>query len=94
MNEGLLQFASIALVFLIMYFLIIRPQSKKQKELQKMREALKSGDAVIVSGGIHGKVSGINDDGTVKVKVDSSATLRVEKHSISAVNGVSAEAGK
>jgi len=88
------QLIPFALIFLIMYFLIIRPQSKKQKELQKMRDELKGGDSVILSGGIHGKVTGIEADNIVKVKIDSNCTVKVEKGSISAVNGVTAEVGK
>lgn len=93
-NSGFIQFVPFIFVFFIMYFLMIRPQNKKQKELQKMRENLKGGDAVILSSGIHGKVTSIEADNTIKVKIDSSCTVKVEKNSISSVNGVSAELGK
>ena len=43
-------------IFAIMYFFMIRPQNKKQKEIQKSREALKTGDKVITAGGIYGKI--------------------------------------
>ena len=46
------------LILAIMYFLMIRPQAKRQKEKQKMLEALKKGDRVVTIGGIHGIVSG------------------------------------
>jgi preprotein translocase subunit YajC len=67
----------IVLLFVIMYFFMIRPQQKKQKEIQKMREALKVGDKVITAGGVHGKIKDVSDkfftveiaDG-IKVKVD------------------------
>lgn len=48
-------------MFAIFYFIVLRPQSKKQKELQKMLSELKKGDDVITSGGIIGKVSGMKD---------------------------------
>lgn len=51
-----------ALIFLIFYFLLIRPQQKKQKETEKMLEAIEKGDAVITAGGLHGKVVGVADD--------------------------------
>ncbi len=49
-------------MFAVMYFLVLRPQSKKQKELQRMLSELKKGDDVITQGGIIGKVSGIKDN--------------------------------
>ena len=62
---------------------MIRPQSKKQKELQKFRDSLKEGDRVITIGGIHGKVAQIKDNAVilevannVKMKFDKSAILR------------------
>lgn len=86
MDQGMFQFLPFILIFAVMYFLIIRPQQKKQKQLDKMRDELKSGDEVVIAGGIHGKVSAIDSDGNiVKVKVDSSTTLRVEKSSITVV---------
>ena len=53
-----------------------------------MRDELKGGDSVILSSGIHGKVVSIGADNVVKVKIDSSCTVKVERNSISTVNGV------
>jgi len=69
-------------VFAIMYFMMIRPQQKRQKEIQKMRESMKVGDQVVTAGGIHGKIKEINDtnflieiaDG-VKIKVDKASVF-------------------
>ncbi|MDD4514311.1 preprotein translocase subunit YajC [Massilibacteroides sp.] len=66
----------------IFYFFMIRPQQKKQKEIQKAREALQTGDRVITSGGIYGKIKEIGDvymiieiaDG-VKIKVDKTSVF-------------------
>lgn len=71
-----------ALIIVVFYFFMIRPQMKRQKELRKYREALKKGDKVISTSGIYGKVSEIKDqfvtveiaDG-VKVKMDKSAIV-------------------
>ncbi len=55
-------FVPIILITGIFYFLLIRPQQKKQKQLQKMIKAIEKGDSVVTSGGLHGKVTGVTDD--------------------------------
>ena len=73
-------------IIVIMYFLMIRPQMKKQKDRQKMIDAIQKGDNVVTSGGIHGKVVGFTDnDKTVIIKVDDNVKLNVDR---SAVGGV------
>ena len=54
-GSGLMQILMIVALFAIFYFLMIRPQSKKQKEIRKFREGLQNGDKVITAGGIYGK---------------------------------------
>jgi len=51
-----------AAIFMIFYFLVIRPQSKKQREHEKMLKAVDKGDNVVTAGGLHGKVTGVTDD--------------------------------
>ena len=51
-----------ALIFLIFYFLLIRPQARQQKERENMWKSLDKGDDVVTAGGIHGKVVGVTDD--------------------------------
>ena len=69
-----------------MYFLMIRPQAKKQKEKQRMIESLKKGDNIVTNGGIHGKVMGFTDDNkTVIVKVDDNVKLNIDKSAIGVV---------
>jgi preprotein translocase subunit YajC len=73
------------LVILIFYFLIIRPQNKKQKETEKMLAAIKKGDKVYTIGGLHGVVQSINEEkATVTIKVDegSSTTLEFNRSAI------------
>lgn len=72
-------------VFAIFYFLIIRPQNKKQKQAQKMIAAIKKGDKVVTIGGIHGTVSSVKDK-TVVIKVDDSAKLEFSKSAIASVD--------
>ncbi len=75
-----------ALIFVIMYFLIIRPQNKKQKEMQKMVDALKKGDKVVTIGGIHGTVASVKENGSVIVKVDDDCKLEFSKSAIATVS--------
>lgn len=72
------------LVFVIFYFLIIRPQNKKQKDAQKMIEAVKKGDRIVTIGGIHGTVHAVKET-TVVVKVDEEARLEFSKSAIASV---------
>ena len=72
----------IVAIFVIFYFFMIRPQNKKRKQLNEMRESLKKGDAVVTVGGIHGKITEIKDT-TVVVSVDANTKLKVDKTSIS-----------
>jgi preprotein translocase subunit YajC len=71
----------LALMFLVMWLFMIRPQRKQQKELEAMRSALKKGDKVITAGGIYGVVAEV-DERTVLIKVDGETKLRVDKSSI------------
>jgi preprotein translocase subunit YajC len=55
-------FVPIILITMIFYFLLIRPQQKKQKKLETMIKAIDKGDNVVTSGGLHGKVTGVTDE--------------------------------
>ena len=61
---------------------MIRPQNKKRKELQNMRESLKKGDSVVTIGGIHGKVVGVKET-TIIISVDTNTKIKVDKSSVS-----------
>lgn len=69
------------LIFVVMYFLMIRPQQKRQKELVKFRNSLSNGDKVITAGGIYGTIKEVKET-TVLVEVDSNVTLRLDKSMI------------
>ncbi|RMI20801.1 MAG: preprotein translocase subunit YajC [Calditrichaeota bacterium] len=73
------------LIILVFYFLLIRPQAKKQKEHQKMLQSLQPGDAVVTSGGIHGKIVAFKDEKTLILKVDDKVKLTVDRSAISGV---------
>ncbi len=69
-------------IFVIMYFLMIRPQQKKQKEQQKMINEIKSGDKVITTSGIYGSVVS-TDDETILLKVADNTNMRFLKSAVS-----------
>jgi preprotein translocase subunit YajC len=73
------------LVFVIFYFLIIRPQSKKQKAAQKMIEAVKKGDKVVTAGGVHAIVFAVKEK-TVILKVDENTKMEFSKSAIASVD--------
>jgi len=69
-------------IILIMYFFMIRPQQKKQKESKKFIEEIKKGDEVVTIGGLHGKVSSVEGD-AVMLELDRGLKVKVEKSAIS-----------
>ena len=81
------------LIIVIYYLFLIRPQNKKQKETQKMLDALKKGDKVITIGGIHGTVSSVKEN-TVIVKVDDDCKLEFNRTAISSVELTEEEKAK
>ena len=93
-SGGLLgTFIPFLLIIVIFYLFLIRPQNKKQKETQKMLDALKKGDKVITIGGIHGTVSSVKEN-TVIVKVDDDCKLEFNRTAISSVELTEAEKAK
>jgi preprotein translocase subunit YajC len=85
----LASFVPIILIFVIMYFLLFRPQMKRQKEHARLVSALKTGDRVVTASGIHGLISNVKDR-TVIVKIADNVKIEMEKSSVTAV--VKAEA--
>ena len=69
------------LIFVVFYFIMIRPQSKRQKEIKKQREAMKAGDKVVTSGGIYGRVKEIKDT-TVTVEIAENVRIKIDKNSV------------
>jgi preprotein translocase subunit YajC len=83
-SDPLLGFLPLVIIFVLFYFLLIRPQSKRQKEHRQMVEALASGDEIVTGGGVLGKVVDVGEQ-FVAVEVASGVTLKVQKHTIAAV---------
>jgi len=80
-NAGMFNFIPLIFLFLVFYFLIIRPQQKKQKEHQAMIANLKKNDEVVTSGGIHGVIVNVKDK-TFVLRVDENVKIEVDKGSI------------
>ncbi len=80
----------IILIFIIFYFLLIRPQKKTQDEHKKMVANLKKNDEVITSGGIHGTIVNVKDS-TVVLRVDDNVKIEVQKSSISVMKRKASE---
>jgi len=75
----------LVLIFIVFYFLLIRPQQQKMKQHKAMLEALKKGDQVLTGGGILGKVTRIDPDGMVMVEIAQGVQVKVVKGTISDV---------
>ena len=71
-------------IFLIFYFMIIRPQQKKSKDRDKLLSHLEKGDKVITSGGIHGIIAGI-DEKTLLVQISDNLKVKVERSAVTQV---------
>lgn len=76
-----------AVIIGIFYFMIMRPQQKRQKERQKLLDSMKKGDKVITAGGLHGTIMGIEDK-TLLLQIADNVKVKVERSSISVVNKV------
>lgn len=84
--EGIASLVPLILVFLIMYFLLIRPQQRKLKEHQAMVSALRRGDQVVTSGGIVGRVTKVKDgENELEIEIAPNVNVRVVRSTISSV---------
>lgn len=68
-------------IFLIMYFILIRPQQKQQRELARMQKAIKKNDEIVTAGGIYGTVVNVKEQ-TVTLRIDDNVRIEVEKSSV------------
>ncbi|MCX5680038.1 MAG: preprotein translocase subunit YajC [Candidatus Omnitrophica bacterium] len=80
-GNPLLNLMPVVLIFIVFYFLLIRPQKKTQDEHKKMVAGLKKNDEVITAGGIHGTIMNVKDN-TVTLKVDDNVKVEVQKSSV------------
>ncbi len=80
----LASFIPIILIFVIMYFVLFRPQMRRQKEQQRLVSSLKTGDRVVTAAGIHGMITNVKET-TVTVKVADNVKLEMEKSAVTTV---------
>ncbi|MBV8099591.1 MAG: preprotein translocase subunit YajC [Verrucomicrobia bacterium] len=80
-----MQLLPFAFIFIIFYFLLIRPQQKRQKEHQQLLSNLKTGDKVITTSGIHGLIANVKDT-TFLVKIADNVKIEVDKNAIASVS--------
>lgn len=80
--EQITSFIPIILIIVVFYFFMIRPQLKKAKEQKKFRENIKVGDKVVTIGGIHAKISEVQDT-TFIITVEGGVKLKIEKNAVS-----------
>tara|TARA_B100000965_G_scaffold76327_1_gene60528 strand:+ start:54 stop:365 length:312 start_codon:yes stop_codon:yes gene_type:complete len=81
---GMSMLVMIGIFFLIMYFMIIRPQNKRAKEHNKLIDSLTNGTEVVISNGIMGKIVGLKDD-TIELEISKGVSIKVRKNSVSTV---------
>ena len=80
-GSGMSMWIMLALIFLVMWVFMIRPQKKQQKELENFRNSLKKGDKVVTIGGIYGTVCEIKEN-SVLIEVDNNVKIRVSKQAL------------
>lgn len=78
----LIQFAPLVLIFVVFYFLLIRPQKKREKETQNMRNSLQVGDEIVTAGGIIGRVVSIKEDNVVIETGSDRSKVRIKRWAI------------
>jgi preprotein translocase subunit YajC len=87
-QNPIMSFLPIVLIIIVFYFFMIRPQMKKAKEQKKFREGLKKGDKIVTIGGLHGKISELQDT-TIIIETESGIKLKFEKSAVSLDQSVS-----
>ena len=90
MSGGIGTIIPLILMFVLFYFLLIRPQQKRQKAVQKMQNDLKKGDKIVTIGGLHGFIDSIDDNKAV-IKCGDGSRLTFDRN---AIREVSADAGE
>jgi preprotein translocase subunit YajC len=80
----------LVLIVLVFYFFMIRPQQKKQKQMTNFRDNLKRGDKIVTIGGIHGKITDVQE-GTFIIEVEDGTRIRIEKAAVAVDPNASAK---
>ncbi|MDD3370652.1 MAG: preprotein translocase subunit YajC [Alphaproteobacteria bacterium] len=84
-SSGLMGFLPFILIFAVFWLLVIRPQQKKLAEQEKMIKALKKGDRVVTSGGMHGKIVKVDESGPTVVEIAEGVNVTIDTENILAL---------
>lgn len=84
-SDALIQLAPFAIILVIMYFLILRPQQQRAKSHQEMIKNIRRGDTVVTNGGLIGKVSKVIDDGEIEIEIAPTVKIRHSRAAIAEV---------
>lgn len=79
---GLLAFMPFVLMIAIFYFLILRPQMKRQKEHAAMQNSLAAGDQIVTNGGVHGVIKGVKDEQILQVKIAENTVVELDRAAV------------
>jgi preprotein translocase subunit YajC len=83
-QDSLMSLLPLVLIFVVFYFLLIRPQTKRQKEHRELVAALQKGDEVATAGGMLGKITDVKDS-FVQIEIANNVVVTVQKHTVSTV---------
>jgi len=89
-----LAFLPFVLIFVLFYFLILRPQQKQTRKKEEMLKSLKRGDNVITAGGIYGKIMNISEDNIVTLEISKGVSIRIARSGIAGLEGQGKEESK
>ncbi|MBA2406789.1 MAG: preprotein translocase subunit YajC [Chitinophagales bacterium] len=82
-SPGYMNLIFLLALFAVMYFFMIRPQTKKAKDQKNFLDTLQKGDKIITVAGIHGRITRINENGTLEVEIDTNTKVMMERSGIS-----------
>ena len=92
MNDAFVSFIQLILIFVIFYFLLIRPQQRKMKEHKEMINKIKRGDDIVTAGGVFAKVSRVIDENKIEAQISSNVKIIISRPTITSVINNSTEA--
>jgi preprotein translocase subunit YajC len=84
MNEGLMGFLPFIIIFVLFYFMLIRPQMKQAKEHRTMLDALKNGDEIMMGSGLLGKITKLNNNYAL-IEIANNVEIKIQKQNIQAL---------
>jgi preprotein translocase subunit YajC len=83
-TPGLASFVPLVIIFVVFYFLLIRPQSKRAKEHRNMVSALQKGDEIVTNGGVLGRITA-TDEAFITIEIAENVEVRVQRHAVAAL---------